>query len=437
MGTETKRAQKKAARPAWRTKWPRNGDLKAWFRAMIEKCDAISDDEAAADKAHLPIEHLAEVGCVPEALRLVDRFLRRLPREEVLATVRMAELGARICLDGGDLARMEKYLAVAAATEPFNTRKCDKGFSLNSVREFRADNGLLDTADAIDEEQRVEARFERAARQFKQAIAAGEREAARGAVAEMEKTVRDVEKDWRRQAYFYRVIDCHANLKDPQAVKRCLRRLDKDDRDEILDAETLMSLGMTAQAIARARRDIAKELARLREMEDPNIHFPVMALVRTLKFLVERGATDEARRWLRQALKGMPTWPVIEYGWMTSAVYHSLAEAAAKIDGPAVAEDLLKLAMTDARAEKRSGFRKGAVEAVLDLKANTGRLEEAIADARKMRSPTERRKTLAMLLARAKRWGELREVISQVESPEEAADVAWWIKFELPSGEVR
>jgi len=122
---------------------------------------------------------------------------------------------------------------------------------------------------------------------------------------------------------------------------------------------------------------------------------------------------------------------------MTSAVYHSLAEAAAKIDGPAAAEDLLKLAMTDARAEKRSGFRKGAVEAVLDLKANTGRLEEAIADARKMRSPTERRKTLATLLARAKRWGELREVLSQVESPEEAADVAWRIKFELPGGEVR
>jgi hypothetical protein len=106
----------------------------------------------------------------------------------------------------------------------------------------------------------------------------------------------------------------------------------------------------------------------------------------------------------------------------------------AKIEGPAAAENLLQHAMTDAKAEKRSDFRKGSVDAVLDLKANTGRLDEAIEDARKLRSPTQRRKTLATLLAKARRWGELREVLSQVESPEEAADVAWWIKFELPGG---
>lgn len=71
------------------------------------------------------------------------------------------------------------------------------------------------------------------------------------------------------------------------------------------------------------------------------------------------------------------------------------------------------------------------------MKANIGKLEEAIADARKMHSPTQRRQTLAKLLAKARRWGELRDVLSQVESPEEAADVAWWLKFELPGGDVR
>src|SRR5262245_23095528 len=83
-----------AAEPAWKTKWPRNGDLKAWLRAMIQKCDAISDDHAAATKAHLPIKHLAAIGCVNESLRHVDRFLRRLPSQEVLDIVMMAELGA-------------------------------------------------------------------------------------------------------------------------------------------------------------------------------------------------------------------------------------------------------------------------------------------------------------------------------------------------------
>jgi hypothetical protein len=220
-------------------------------------------------------------------------------------------------------------------------------------------------------------------------------------------------------------------------VKRCLRGFGKGDRHEILDAETLVGLGMKAEAIARARQDIARELEELREMTDPNIHFPVNSIGRSLEFLVEQGAKDEARRWLHRALKQMPTWPVIQYGWLTSAVYHSLAEATAMIDGPAAAENLLKHALTDAEAEPRSDFRQGAVDAALDLKANIGRLGEAIDDARKLRSPTQRRKTLATLLAKAKRWGELREVLSQVESPEEAADVAWWIKFELPGGEVR
>ncbi|MFN0021286.1 MAG: hypothetical protein ACKVP0_23805 [Pirellulaceae bacterium] len=432
-----KRVQNRTLEPAWKSKWPRNSDRKAWLLAMIQKCQAITDDDAASTRAHLPIEHLAEMGCVAEALRNVNYFLRRSPKQNVVATVRMAELGAKICLEADDLPRMEKYLAIAEATEPFNTRKCDRGFSLDSVREFRADNGLLDPADAIDDEQRITARFERAGRQYKQAIAAGQRASAKLAVAEMEKIARDVEEEWVRQNHFRRVIECYAGLKHAKAVKRCLRGLDKGDRDEILDADTLIGLGMKAEAIARARQDIMKELEELREMTDPNIHFPVNSIGRSLEFLVKQGAKVEARRWLRQALKEMPKWPVFEYGWATSAVYHSLAEAMAMIDGPLAAEKLLKHAMTDAKAEKRSDFRRGAVNAALDLKANIGGLDEAIEDARKLRSPTQRRKTLATLLAKAERWGELREVLSQVESPEEAADVVSWIIFELPGGEVR
>ena len=431
------RIQKKKTDSTWRTKWPRNGDLKRWFRVMIQKCNAIADHDAAAEKAHLPIEHLAKMGCVSEALRHVDRFLGRLPKQEVLAVVRMAKLGAKISLDARNSTRMEKYLAIAEATEPYNTRKCDKGFSLNSVREFRAHNGLLDPADAIDEKQRVTARFEQAGRQFKQALAAGERDSARMAVAEMERIAREVDKDWLRRSYLRRVIASYAELKNAQAVTRCVGKLDKDDHHEILDAEMLVILGMTAKAIARARQDIAKELQELREMHDPNIHFPVMSIGRSLAFLIQQGEKDEARRLLHRALKEMPTWPVYQYGWVTSSVYHSLAEAMAMIEGPDAADKLLKQAMTDARAEKRSDFGKGAVDAALDLKASIGSLDEAIEDARKLRSPTQRRKKLGTLLAKAKRWKELREVLSQVDSPEEAAEVAWWIKFELPGGEVR
>jgi hypothetical protein len=404
---------------------------------MIRKCNAIPDEETAAEQAHLPIEHLAELSCVEEALRHVNRFLSRLPKREVLATVRMAELGAKICLRAGNLVRMEQYLAIAAATEPFNTRKCDRGFSLNSVREFRADNGLLDPADAIDEKQRVTARFERAERGYTQAMAAGDRESAGAAVAEMARIARGVEEEWLRQSYLRRVVHCYADLRDTRGVRRCLRGLGEGDRHEVLDATTLLGLGMKAEAVVRARRDIARELEGLRGSSDPNIHFPAMSIARSLEFLVEQGKRDDARRWLRRAIKEMPTWPVIRYGWTTSAVYQSLARAVAAIDGPAAAKDLLNSAMADAKAEPRGDFRQGAVGAALGLKADLGDLDEAIDDARKLRSPTQRRKELATLLARAKRWGELRQVLSQVESPEEAADVAWWIKFELPGGEVR
>src|SRR5262249_25899922 len=153
------------------------------------------------------------------------------------------------CLDAGDLARTEHYLAIAEATEPFNTRKCDRGFSLHAVREFRADHGLLNPAEAIDEEQRVKARFERAARQYKQATATGERESAEAAVAEMAGITREVGEEGLRESYLRRVLNCYAELKDTQAVKRCLRGVSKGDRHELLDAEALAGLGMKAEAI--------------------------------------------------------------------------------------------------------------------------------------------------------------------------------------------
>jgi hypothetical protein len=233
------------------------------------------------------------------------------------------------------------------------------------------------------------------------------------------------------------VIDAYAELEDSGAVKRCMRKLNKEDRHEILDAAMLLKLGMKPEAIARARQDIARELEELGEGTSPNTHHLATSICRSLVFLVEQGEKDAARRWLRRVLKEMPTWSVIEQGWTTSGVYHSFAEVMGIIEGPAAAEKLLKHAMADASGEKRSGFRQGAVNASVELKANLGRLDEAIEDARKMRSPTERRKKLGTLLAKARHWKELQEVLSQVASPEEAADVAWWIKFELPGGEVR
>lgn len=427
----------RTAEPDWKTRWPRNGDLATWFRCMLQKCDAIPDDATAADQAELPIEHLAEMGREAEAIRWVNRFLKRLPLAEVLTTVQMALVGAKISLDAGNLRRMEKYLAVAESTEPFNTRKCDRGFSINRVRRFRAENGILDPEDAVDREQRIEAEFWAAKRRFDEALAAHNRKAAYVAIDEMEQSAAKPERERKRQIYLHFVVLSYAAMKDAAAVKRRLRKLSIEDRDSILDTSTLIHLGMKREAVARAKKDIAEELKTLSEMDNPNIHFPAMAISRSLQFLFKQGETTAAKRWLRRALKEMPTWPALEYGWTTSAVYHTLAEATAVIEGPQAAEQLIEQALADGRLESRAGFRKSAVNAALDLKANIDGLDETIEEARKIRSPTQRRKELGKLLARAQRWKELREMLSQVASPEEAADVAWWIKFELPGGEVR
>jgi len=436
------RSKTSPAGPDWKTKWPRGGDLKTWFRAGLRKCEAILDDDRAATAAHSPIGQFAKMGCVKEALRAVDRSLRRLPGRHfsgrVVSIVRMAELGAELCLDADDLASMERFLAIAEATEPFVTHKSSRGFCLNSVREFRAEQGILDPADAVDEGQRIEATFHGAQRRFKRALATHDRETARAAVAEMVEIAFKTKPggDYRRW-WLGAVMRCLVLLGNSRVRNRCLGKFSEENRREVLDAKMLLSLGMKAEARARANRDIEEDLEKLRSSDDPNIHFDAMSIRDSLAFLVEQGQKAEARRWLSRALAEMPTWPVIQTGWTTSSVYHSFAEAMALIDGPAAAERLLRDAETDAGAETRSGFRKGAVGAALDLKADLGRLDEAIEDARKLRSPAERREKLATHLAKARRWTELREVLRTVASPEEAAHIAWWIKFELPGGEAR
>ncbi len=392
----------------------------------------MEDDDDAADRAHLPIGHLARLGNEAEAIRWVNRFLKRLPRTLVLTTVRMAELGAKISLDAGNLKRMEKYLAIAESTEPFNKRKCDKGFSNWSVRDFRAENGILDPQDALDEKQRIKAKFWRAMRQFRKAMAVRKRNDARRALVDMEEAARDPEEQSSQQVYLEFVVRCYAEFKDAEAVKRCLRRLDKDDREQLLDCDNLLRLGMKREAIARAKRDIAEALEELATIDNPNIHFPADQISRSLQLLAGQGEKLSAKRWLQRALKEMPTWPGLEYGWMTSAVYNSFAKAMAVVDGPKAAEQMLDQAIADGHLEKRPGFGKAAVNSALDFKADLGQLEEAIEDARKLRSPAQRRHQLGKLLARAGRWNELREVLSQVASPKEAADLIWWI-IELPA----
>lgn len=405
---------------------------------MILFCDAIPEDEKAARRAYLPIEHLAERGNVEEALRHVNGFLHRLRKHEDPETVCMAELGAKICLTAGDLARMEDFLAIGPASQQHTKRKSNLTYAIDSVRDFRANNGLLDPSDAVGEKQRLKARFERAFRQLKQAVALGDSNAAKVVAAEMLEIALEVNEDVRK-FWLKRLAYCYAELSDQTELGRFLNSLGERDHDEAIDDYDLAKLGMKAEAIKRAQQDIALRLEDRRHRIDWNIHGCAHSIGNRLQLLVSQGAKEEARFWLYRTIEEMPTWPamlVVPVGWTTSAVYRVLGEAMNLIDGPVAAESYLKQAMADAKAEKDRDSRKAAEAADLMLMAEIGKLNEAIDEARKLRSLPHRRKTLAILLAKAKRWDELREVVSQVAFPEEAADIAWWIKFELPGGRI-
>jgi hypothetical protein len=376
------------------------------------------------------------LGRTDEALRHVDRCLRRLPEGAVVAAVEMAELGAEICLNVGRLGRMEKYLLIALSTEKHIRRKCDIGFSVNSVRAFRAQHGILDPREAMDDEQRIEAIFEGARRRCREALKAGKVNEARAALAIMEQATNDTQDFWERPSRRQVIIEFSAQIGDSRGVKRNIQKLTKADREEVLNFELLAKIGMKAEAIEAAVREVKRQLAELRTMDDPNIHFPVQEICRALKFLLDQRKKQEATRLFATVANSAKKWPVFEHGWTTSAVYTMFAEVAAVIEGPAAAQHLITQAQVDASTEHRSEFRKSASGAALDMEARLGQLDEAIAKARKLRSPKERRLELCKLLAKAKRWNELKSVCSDAASPGEAADLCWAIKFELTGGDV-
>jgi tetratricopeptide (TPR) repeat protein len=400
--------------------------------ALLRVCDAIADPGKSADRAKLPIGTLARIGEVNAALSHVDAHLKRLPPSAVLEVVRMAELGAEICIDSENLARMEHYLAIAAATEPFNTRKCDRGFSIDSVRKFRARGGLLDPAEAVGEQERIEATFQRAGRTFRASLDARDIATARRAAETMARAATEERHEWWRTQYLKTVIAAFADLDDVAAVRRHLELIDPDDRGQAIKTDVLVRLGMEAEALPRLREAMKRSLAAAADPSDPNTHIPVSEFARALVALYSLGAREEAQEWLRNALVEHARWTTPEAGWSTTAIAQSLAEAASALGETVIARQLLAEAMGEAKQEHRSSHRNAAVESVLRSPANAGMTQAAIDEARRIRSPTGRRKTLACLLAGARRWDELREVLDSIDTAEEAADVVWWLHFKLP-----
>lgn len=402
---------------------------------MIEKCRAIKKVADGATEAHLPIETLAVAGEPTEAQAQVERFLEALPDKEVVGIVRMAQLGAKICIEHADAEGIEKFLTIAEGTEKDLDQE-DKGFAINSVREFRTENGLVDPGECETEEDRRELRYTKAVWSLYRAVQRNEN-AVGEALAEMKDAALDLMADsefWGKLR-FQKVVRCYVRFGEPKEAQQCLETLAEEDRAEVLDRDLLARLGMKAEAVARAQEDIEEELRKLSNDAELNLHTSTRNLRSAMQFLVEQGKQESAKELFDRTVTEMPKWSAIALGWMTSAVYRDLAEVASLVGEEEGAKFFLMQAAVDSGVEPDDEFAQYALGETIELESRVGDFEKALAKARKIRSATERRMRLSELLARAGRWEEVAEVLEEASSPNEAAELCWRIKFQLPEGE--
>ena len=202
-------------------------------------------------------------------------------------------------------------------------------------------NGLLDPAEAEDEKQRREATFTRARRHCQDAIRLGDRKLARQKLAEMHHAAKLNRDGFFRALEMRVVVKAAAEIGDPALVRHYMAGLSKADRDEVLDYTLLSELGMKDEALAAALRSIKQETKELVEMDNPNIHFPVMSICDALKFLIAEGQKDVVHKALTSVVKTSSKWTTLGPNFTTSSVLSMFAEVVAQLEGPEQARMLL------------------------------------------------------------------------------------------------
>jgi hypothetical protein len=82
----------------------------------------------------------------------------------------------------------------------------------------------------------------------------------------------------------------------------------------------LAKVGLKKEAVACAVAGLKEDLQKLKMMDDPNIHFPVMSIEGALTFLIDVDEKELAREWFGKVARSAKSWKCIILGWTTSAV---------------------------------------------------------------------------------------------------------------------
>lgn len=421
----------------WQTSWPATPDLRAWFLCGIQKCAANPKLEEGASDAHLPIKALAEIGYATEALKHLQKFLKRLPKEDSFESTRLAELGAEICLEAGDMLGMENYLELVRSADDRVTRKVDRGFGSKCVHDFKVAHGLFSPGDLSPEhEDYIESIFYYHIRQMSLARQAKKTAQIKREFVNLNEIIKREKPGWRKSMWTKRVIRLAHEMSNAEAIKQLIEQIPSQERNERIGYAVYAMIGMKKEAAKFAQQEIEKNIEELLTMQDPNIHFPIHSITRALTCLLDIGEKKLAAKLFKMVAESAANWSCVIQGWTTTAVLAEFVPIVEQLEGKEAAQELAALAVQHSAKEPNQGFKRGAQAAALAASASVHPLDHAIEQARKIRSPKQKRMELGKLLARAGRWKELKSLLSTVDSPHEAAKIAWWIKFELPGGEV-
>lgn len=223
--------------PEWKICWPRTGEPKAWFKVGIRKCEGIADDALACEKAGALVDALGRIGGSAEATKAVDRLLKRVPSNDGNHGYRSLALsGAEAAYKGGDLERMEKYLAMVAGQNKYLTRPCDLNYPLKQVAEFKIRHGILDPNASKEDGQKSEATFTWHYRLLKTTRTITGRQKH---LAQMESVVKGIRGDFLSVKCHQNPLLEYGNFGDATALKRIKRGLSKELASRVLDYPTL------------------------------------------------------------------------------------------------------------------------------------------------------------------------------------------------------
>ncbi|WP_442509527.1 hypothetical protein SH528x_001106 [Novipirellula sp. SH528] len=424
---KTKTASPKRSKPP-RKKWPASGSLKLWLECYLDSCEQLSKPSRSAANASVRLRQLAECGLEANALKRVERLIALLAPTDVDSYVRLALVGAEICLEIPNLKRAEKYLAAIDAQLPQAPRSKQQ-FLTHFVESFRILNGLAKAEDSSDAESQIG----KYRHQYRQALLDEDHRRALAAIRRMTKRIPDVDNFLIEPTLILSAIKAYRRLNEDAEVTKYVNWIERNGHTHLLDTGSLSAMGLSELANKRAEKVIAQRLKELKTNDDPNIHFPVDEICDQLWFLMQAGESETAVKWLHRALRELPNWPGLCGGFSASGALTLFAEVLAELDGPDAARQLLEHAVDAATVERHRGFRQGSLRAANQLIETPG-TAAAIAKASTIRNAKKRREALIELYAKRGDWSQVAKQLNEAPNVEDVHQLIHAVLFKLPGG---